>query len=512
MTAMPPAVALRGITKRFPGVVANDRVDFTVAAGEIHALLGENGAGKTTLMNILYGLSQPDAGEIVLHGQRVALTSPGVAMVHGIGMVHQHFMLVPTLTVTENVILGHETTCWGPFLSYRRAAQRLRDLAQQYHLDVDSDALVQELPVGLRQRVEILKALYRRATILILDEPTAVLTPQEAEHVFQTVTALAQQGTAIIFITHKLKDALRVAHRVTILRQGRVVDTTTPAATTEARLAMLMVGEEPPTRSTTMSPGVSPEVILHVQDVQVVDARAVTVVDGVSLVVHAGEILGLAGVQGNGQMELVEVVAGLRAARAGTITIAGLDTTRVTPRQLAAQGVAHIPEERQKYGMVESYSIADNLVLTTYDQPPFAHGLRRRAAAIAEHARHLMRTFDLRAPNPATRAGSLSGGNQQKLVVARACAHPRRLLIAAQPTRGLDIAATAFVHQQLLQQRNQGGAVLLVSTDLDELLSLADRMAVMYRGKIVATLAAHETSREAVGRLMAGLADSGRAA
>ena len=509
---MTPAVAMRGITKLFPGVVANDRVDLTVASGEIHALLGENGAGKTTLMNILYGLSQPDAGEVVLHGQRVSLTSPGVAMAHGIGMVHQHFMLVTTLTVTENVMLGHETTCWGPFLSYRRAAQRLRDLAQQYHFDVDPDALIQELPVGLQQRVEILKAIYRRATILILDEPTAVLTPQEAEHVFQTMTALAQQGTAIIFITHKLGDVLRVAHRVTVLRQGRVVDTTTPAATTEARLARLLVGEETLTHSTAMSPDASPEVILHVQDVQVVDARAVTVVDGVSLVVHAGEILGLAGVQGNGQTELVEVLTGLRAARAGSITLAGMDTTRATPRQLAAQGVAHIPEERQKYGMVESYSIADNLVLTTYDQPPFAHGLRRRAAAIAEHARHLMHTFDLRAPNPSTRAGSLSGGNQQKLVVARACAHPRRLLIAAQPTHGLDIAATAFVHQQLLQQRTQGGAVLLVSTDLDELLSLADRIAVMYRGKIVATLAAHETSREAVGRLMAGLAGSERAA
>jgi simple sugar transport system ATP-binding protein len=427
-------------------------------------------------------------------------------------MVHQHFMLVPTLTVTENVILGHETTCWGPFLSHRRAAQRLRDLAQQYHMNVDPEALVQELPVGLRQRVEILKALYRRATILILDEPTAVLTPQEAEHVLQTMTDLARQGTAIIVITHKLKDALRVAHRVTVLRRGRIVDTTTPDATTEARLTRSMVGEELPARSATMPPATSPEVILRVQDVQVVDARGVTVVDGVSLVVHAGEILGLAGVQGNGQTELVEVLTGLQEARAGTITIAGLDTTRATPRQLAAQGVAHIPEERQKYGLVESYSIADNLVLTTYDQPPFAHGLRRRATAIADHARHLMRTFDLRAPHPATRVGSLSGGNQQKLVVARACAHPRRLLIAAQPTHGLDIAATSFVHQQLLQQRTQGGAVLLVSTDLDELLSLADRIAVMYRGKIVATLAAHATSREAVGQLMAGLAGSERAA
>jgi simple sugar transport system ATP-binding protein len=487
-------------------------VDLTVATGEIHALLGENGAGKTTLMNVLYGLYRPDAGEILLHGQGVSLTSPGVAIAHGIGMVHQHFMLVPTLTVTENVILGHETTCWGPFLARRRAAQRLRALTKQYHLDVDPDALVQELPVGLRQRVEILKALYRRATILILDEPTAVLTPLEAEHVFQTMTALAQQGTAIIFITHKLQDALRVAHRVTVLRRGRVVGTTPPAATTEARLAVLMVGEETPTSSTKTSPSASPQVILRVQDVQVVDEREVTVVDGVSLVVHAGEILGLAGVQGNGQTELVEVLTGLRAARAGTITIGGVDTTRATPRQLAAQGVAHIPEERHKYGMVESYSIADNLVLTTYDQPPFAHGLRRRVAAIADHARHLMRTFDLRAPHPTTRAGSLSGGNQQKLVIARACAHPRRLLIAAQPTRGLDIVATAFVQQQFLQQQAQGGAVLLVSTDLDELLTLADRIAVMYRGKIVATLAAHETSREAVGRLMAGLAGHGRAA
>jgi general nucleoside transport system ATP-binding protein len=499
------ALEMRGITKCYPGVVANDHVDFQLAEGEIHALLGENGAGKTTLMHILYGLARPDEGEIVVHGAPVYLTSPSHAMAHGIGMVHQHFMLVPVLTVTENIILGQEDARWGPFLNLRRAAQHIRQLAVQYHMDVDPLALVQDLPVGLRQRVEILKALYRQATILILDEPTAVLTPGEVEHLFDALTTLAQHGTSIIFITHKLREVFHIAQRITVLRDGRAIGTLTPAETTEAQLAALMVGEARPTHVVQQPHATSGDVILRVRDVQVPDERGILAVAGVSLTVHAGEILGIAGVQGNGQTELVEALTGLRAPMAGSIALQGIDVTKATPRQLTECGVAHIPEDRHKHGMVEGYTIADNLVLNTYYHRPFAHGVVRHATAIAAHATRLMHAFDVRAPQPSTTAGSLSGGNQQKMVIARECSRPLRLLVAAQPTRGLDIGATAFIHQHLVQQRAQGCAVLLVSADLDELLTLSDRIAVMYHGQIIATLDASEASRERLGKLMAGV-------
>ena len=499
------ALEMRGITKRFPGVVANDHIDFQLAQGEIHALLGENGAGKTTLMHMLYGLSRPDEGEIAVHGAPVYLTSPSDAMAHGIGMVHQHFMLVPGLTVTENIILGQEDARWGPFLDLRQAVQHIRQLAAQYHMYVDPLALVQDLPVGLRQRVEILKALYRQATILILDEPTAVLTPGEVEHLFDTLTALAQHGTSIIFITHKLREVFHIAQRITVLRQGRAVGTLTPAETTESQLAALMVGDARPTHVVHQPRAPSGEVTLRVRGVQVLDDRGILAVAGVSLTLHAGEILGIAGVQGNGQTELVEALTGLRRAVAGSIELQGVDVTKVTPRQLAVRGVAHIPEDRHKHGLVEDYTIADNLVLTTYYQRPFARGVVRCAMAIAAHASRLLQAFDVRAPNPSSRAGSLSGGNQQKMVIARECSRPLSLLIAAQPTRGLDIGATAFNHQHLMQQRDQGCAVLLVSADLDELLTLSDRIAVMYQGQLIATLDAHAASREILGRLMAGV-------
>lgn len=502
---MPLALAMRGITKRFPGVVANDRIDFQLAEGEIHALLGENGAGKTTLMRVLYGLSRPDEGEVVIGGTPVRLASPSDAIAHGIGMVHQHCMLVPVLTVTENIILGQEQARWGPFLDLSRAIQHIRQLAAHYHLDLDPLARVQDLPVGLRQRVEILKALYRQARILILDEPTAVLTPGEVEHLFATLTALAQRGTSIIFITHKLHEAFAIAQRMTVLRRGRVVGTLRPAETTAAQLVALMVGEAPvaPVERPLHPP--SREVTLRVRDVQVLDERGALAVAGVSLTVHAGEILGIAGVQGNGQTELVEALTGLRPVATGTIELQGVDVTRATPRQLAQRGVAHIPEDRHKHGMVGSATIADNLVLDAYYRWPFARGVVRRRAAIAAHAARVMQAFDVRAPSPAVKADSLSGGNQQKLVVARACAQPLTLLIAAQPTRGLDVGATAFVQQQLRQQRAQGCAVLLVSADLDEILSLSDRIAVMYRGTLRATLDVNAASREHLGRLMAGL-------
>src|SRR5712691_5178022 len=502
------ALEMRGITKCFPGVVANDHVDFQLAQGEIHALLGENGAGKTTLMHILYGLSRPDEGEIVVHGTPVCLTSPSDAMAHGIGMVHQHFMLVPVLTVTENIILGQEDARWGPFLDLRQAAQHIRQLAEQYHMDVDPLALVQDLPVGLRQRVEILKALYRQAMILVLDEPTAVLTPGEVGHLFDTLTTLAQHGASIIFITHKLREVFRIAQRITVLRRGRVVGTLTPAETTASQLAALMVGETRSTWVVKQPRAVSGEVVLDVRDLDVRDERGNLAVAGVSLAVHAGEILGIAGVQGNGQTELVEVLVGLRHPVAGSIVLQGADVTQATPRQLAACGVAHIPEDRHKHGMVEGYTIADNLVLNTYHQQPFAHRLVRHAAVIAAHAARLMQAFDIRAPHPAVQAGNLSGGNQQKMVIARECSRPLTLLIAAQPTRGLDIGATAFIHQHLVQQRDQGCAVLLVSADLDEIMTLSDRIAVMYDGKVLAIVADREASRETLGQLMAGVPTS----
>jgi len=495
---------MRGITKRFPGVVANDGVSFQVARGEIHALLGENGAGKTTLMNILYGLYRPDEGEIWVGGRRIRPESPSDAMRCGLGMVHQHFMLVPVMTVTENIILGQEIG-HGPFLDRKQAAQRIRDLSRQYRLDVDPEALVEDLPVGMRQRVEILKALYRHADILILDEPTAVLTPTETEEIFDMITALAQQGAAIIFITHKLKEVWQVAHRMTVMRGGRVVGTMTPAETTEAQLALLMVGRDTPQPIAAAGHRRSPEVVLQVEHLQALDDRGAMAVDEVSLTVHAGEILGIAGVQGNGQTELVEVLTGLRSSRSGRVCIGEVEVTHATPRRIAMQGVAHIPEDRHRHGMVDGYSIADNLVLNVYDQRPFARWIIRRTHAIAEHAKHAMQTFDIRAPSLSTAAGRLSGGNQQKMVVARELSRPLRLLIAAQPTRGLDVGAIAFLHQQLVNKRDEGCAVLLVSAELDEILALSDRIAVMYRGKLLATVETRAASRESLGRLMAGL-------
>ncbi|HWP49487.1 MAG TPA: ABC transporter ATP-binding protein [Candidatus Limnocylindrales bacterium] len=519
---------MRGITKRFPGVVANDHVDFRLEKGEIHALLGENGSGKTTLMNILYGLYRPDEGQIFLNGTKVHLTSPKDAIAHGIGMVHQHFMLVPVMTVTENIILGNEVTRGGLFLDLKQAADRIRELSEQYHLEVDPQALIQDLPVGIRQRVEILKALYRQsngeskskssiwADILILDEPTAVLTPEESENLFRTLSSLARQGKSIIFITHKLREVFHVAHRITVLRNGRVVGTTTSKETTETQLASMMVGREVILAVEKKPLEFQREVsdrkpVLHVQDLQVTDDRGSVAVKGVSLDIYPGEILGIAGVQGNGQTELVEALTGLRKTIAGSIHINGVDMTPFIhsgysgPRKILEQGVAHIPEDRHTYGMVDSYPLTDNLVLNIYYQKPFARGIVRNQAAIEEHAMRLVTEFDIRTPSIFIRAGNLSGGNQQKMVVAREFSRSIILLIAAQPTRGLDVGSIEFIHKQILRKRDQGCAVLLVSVDLDEILSLSDRIAVMYRGHILATVDAKEASREVLGLWMAGI-------
>ncbi len=498
-----PALEVRGITKRFPGVLANDHIDFTLRRGEIHALLGENGAGKTTLMNIIYGLYRPDEGEIYVNGQRVEIHSPSDAIRLGIGMVHQHFMLVPTLTVAENVMLGHEVSR-GPLLDRRRARERILELSRQYGLVVDPDAYVQDISVGHQQRVEIIKALYRGADILILDEPTSVLTPQEAEDLFEVMRSLAAQGKSIIFITHKLKEVLAVADRISVLRAGRLVGTTTPDQATEASLAAMMVGREV-LLTVDKRPAQPGEEVLRVEDLRVLDDRGLVAVDGVSLSVRAGEILGIAGVQGNGQTELVEALTGLRPVESGRIVINGQEVTGRPPRAITEAGSAHVPEDRQRDGMVGSYTVADNLVLNTYYRPPFARGIVRDEQQVAEFAQRLVREFDIRTPSIYALASTLSGGNQQKMIVAREFSRPVALLIAAQPTRGIDVGAIEFIHQQIVRLRDEGAAVLLVSAELDEIMALSDRIAVMYRGQLIAEVPAEEATREQLGLLMAGV-------
>jgi len=500
---MPPVLELRGMTKAFPGVLANDHIDLTLEQGEIHALLGENGAGKTTLMNLLYGLYQPDEGEIIVRGQPVSIHSPTDAIAQGIGMVHQHFMLTPVLTVTENVMLGVESIKNGVFLDRAAAAQRIRDISQQYGLAVDPDAYVKDLPVGVQQRVEIIKLLYRHADILILDEPTAVLTPQEADELFKVMRSLAAQGKSIIFITHKLREVLAIADRITVLRLGRVVGTTTPQAADEALLARMMVGRQV-ILTVQKKPATPGEVVLTVKDLHVLDDRRQLAVRGVSFEVRAGEILGVAGVQGNGQTELVEALTGLRSPVAGQVQILGQDVTHATPRAILEKGVAHVPEDRQRDGLVLSFPVADNLVLNTYYLPPFATGIVMHEEAVLAAAIERAQQFDVRTPSVKALTSTLSGGNQQKVIVAREFSRPIKLLIASQPTRGLDVGSIEYIHNRIIAKRDEGTAVLLVSPELDEIMSLSDRIAVMYRGQIVAILPAHEVTKEQLGLLMAG--------
>jgi general nucleoside transport system ATP-binding protein len=501
---MAPILQLRGITKRFPGVLANDHIDLDLQEGEIHALLGENGAGKTTLMNILYGLYQPDEGEILVRGQKVEVRSPRDAIAAGIGMVHQHFMLIPVFTVAENVMLGQEILRAGDFLDRREAEKRVADISRQFMLDVDPTAFVRDLPVGVQQRVEIIKLLYRQANILILDEPTAVLTPQESDELFKILRSLVSQGKSIIFITHKLREVMEVADRITVIRQGGVVGTTTPKQADRAQLAEMMVGREVmlEVEKSQAKPG---EAVLQVENLSVVGERRQIAVDGVSFEVRAGEVLGIAGVQGNGQTELVEAITGLRAVQAGRIALLGQDVSRSTPRQVTELGSAHVPEDRQRDGLVLNFTVADNLCLSTYYLPPFAKGPELQREAILASAVERIREFDIRTPSPLTNAGSLSGGNQQKVIVAREFSRPIRLLVASQPTRGLDVGSIEYIHGRILQKREEGCAVLLVSPELDEIMELSDRIAVMYRGRIVGLVDADETSKEEIGLLMAGL-------
>jgi ABC-type uncharacterized transport system ATPase subunit len=499
-------VELRGITKRFPGVVACNGVDLAVDSGEVHALLGENGAGKSTLMNILFGLYHADEGEILLDGEPAVFHSPADALAAGIGMVHQHFMLVPVFTVAENVMLGVEPTGTAGTIDRDEARRRVLELSDRYGLAVDPEAMVEDLPVGVQQRVEILKALYRDAQCLILDEPTAVLTPTEIDELMDIIRQLADGGRAVIFISHKLREVTRIADRITVLRGGEVVGTTTPAEADEQALASLMVGHDVQlvVDKTPADPG---DPVLEVDDLLVIDDRGQRVVDGVSLDVRAGEILAVAGVQGNGQSELVEAVCGLQAVTSGRIRLDGVDVTGHSPREMFAAGVAHVPEDRQRDGLVSTFPIADNLVLTQIGEAPFSQGLRVDRRAVRRHAGELVDEFDVRTPSIDATASTLSGGNQQKVIIAREFFHGRRLLVLSQPTRGLDVGSIQYIHRQVVAKRDEGVAVLLNSSELDEVLALADRIAVIYRGRIVGIVDRADASRELIGLLMAGAVD-----
>jgi simple sugar transport system ATP-binding protein len=501
----------KGITKKFPGVLANDHVDFDLRRGEIHALLGENGAGKSTLMNILYGLYHPESGEVIVEGSQMQLNSSRDAIHHGIGMVHQHFMLIPVFTVTENIMLGAETDHRAapnemPLvkLDRREVAQKVADLSHQYAQEVDPNAIVGDLPVGVQQRVEIVKALYRKAKILILDEPTAVLTPQEAEDLFHIMHQLTDKGVSIIFITHKLKEVLAVADRITVMRAGRVVGTANPKEANEAILASMMVGREV-ILTVQKKPAQPTEEVLKVEDLRVKDVRGLESVRGVSFNVRAGEVLGIAGVQGNGQTELAEALTGLRHIESGRFMLSGKDLTGKPPRPITETGLAHIPEDRQRHGLVLSYTVADNMVLCDYYQPRFSRGVVIQQNQVDANARKLIKEFDVRTPSPYVSASKLSGGNQQKVIVARELSRPVKLVVASQPTRGLDVGSIEYIHKEIIIMRDRGVAVLLISAELDEIMSLSDRIAVMYRGQIVATVNRKEATREQLGLWMAGV-------
>jgi general nucleoside transport system ATP-binding protein len=474
---------LLGITKRFPGIVANDHVDFDLGKGEVHALLGENGAGKSTLMNILYGLYHPDEGEIRLNGKHIRIDSPRDAIDHGIGMVHQHFMLIPVMTVAENIVLATEPTK-GPFLDLASAEKRVQELSTQYGLTVRPEAKVASISVGMQQRAEILKALYRGAEILILDEPTAVLTPQEASELFTIIRSLQADGKSIIFISHKLNEVLEIADRITVLRQGKKIDTVPREGATREGLARLMVGREV-VLSVEKPPAEPGETLLEVKDLVVADERGLEAVRGVSFEVKAGEIVGIAGVDGNGQSELIDALTGLRSPVGGKITAAGEDLTSANAREALDAGVGHIPEDRQVRGLVLDFTLAENLALHDFTKEPNSRWGWLYPGRLIERAARLLKEFDVRGGRPQTLAASLSGGNQQKVVIAREVSRDPRILVAAQPTRGLDVGAIEFVHRRLVKERDEGRAILLVSFELEEILSLSDRILVVYEGRIV---------------------------
>jgi ABC-type uncharacterized transport system ATPase subunit len=495
-------VEMRGIVKRFPGVLANDHVNFDVHAGEVHALLGENGAGKTTLMRVLYGLYQQDEGTISIDGQSVTIRSPSDAIRRGIGMIHQHFMLVPTLSVAANVALGLPSSR-GPLLDLDRVSGRIRQLSEAYGLRVDPEALVWQLAVGEQQRVEILKTLYRGADLLILDEPTAVLTPQEVDELFVTLRRMAQEGHSLIFISHKLHEVMSISDRVTVLRHGRVVDTLNTADTNRRELARLMVGREV-LLCVEQAPVELGLVRLKLENLSVMGDKGILAVRGVNLEVHAGEILGIAGVSGNGQRELAEAIGGLRESEQGRILIDGVDVTGWNPDKLIRQGLSHIPEERLREGAIKEFSVEENLMLEDHVERPFSRGIFLNSAEIAEHCDQLIEDFAIKTPSRQTPLANLSGGNIQKLILARELSRKPAVLIAAQPTRGVDIGSTEYIHQVLLEQRAEGTATLLISEDLDEVRNLSDRIAVIYEGEIMGVVKRDQATVEQLGLMMAG--------
>jgi len=479
-----PLLELRGITKRFGNLVANDHIDLDVAHGEVHALLGENGAGKSTLMNVLYGLYTPDAGDILFEGKPLHLRSPRDAIQVGIGMVHQHFMLIPVMTVTENIVLAEEPRK-GVLMDYGKARETVRDISERYGLAVRPDDKIEDIGVAQQQRVEILKALYRKARILILDEPTAVLTPQEAGELFAVVKSLREQGTSIIFISHKLGEVLEIADRITVLRRGKAVGTEPAEGATEQGLAEQMVGRSVLLR-VEKKPATPTDPLLTVRDLHVNDTRGLEAVRGLSMEVRSGEIVGIAGVDGNGQTELVEALTGLVSPTSGVIEIGGKDVAGGGAEASFEAGMGHIPEDRQRFGLVLDFTLSENLALREFHSPPESTIGFLWPRRMARRARTLLEEFDVRGGEPQTPARSLSGGNQQKVVIAREVSGDRRVLVASQPTRGLDVGAIEFVHRRLVEERDKGRAILLVSFELEEILSLSDRILVMYEGRIAA--------------------------
>ena len=500
---MATLLQVKNLTKSFGSVIANNDISFEVNAGEIVALLGENGAGKSTLVKSVFGLVRPDQGEIFIDGKQMAPGDTAAVIASGVGMVHQHFKLVPVMSVTENIILGDEPKD-GLFINIKKAEQRVRDLSEKFGLEVDPTANIEDLPVGTQQRVEILKALSKDVRLLIFDEPTAVLTPQETDELILVIKNLASLGVGVIVITHKLREVMALADRVVVLRNGKVVGTTTPKESNEAGLAQMMVG-----RSVVLevdkgvaNPG---KPVLTVKGLEVFDDRNLLAVKGVDLEVRSGEILGIAGVEGNGQRELVEAICGMRLRAKGEVLVSGVATKDMHPHAVHESGLSHIPEDREKHGLVSSYSIADNLILNQFDQEPFARGWFRNMGEIRKNADLLVEKFDIRTTSPAALASSLSGGNKQKVVIARELSQDLQVLVAAQPTRGVDVGSIEFIHKQLIAARDKGAGVLLVSAELDEIISLSDRIAVMSGGKIVAIVDSKGADRDYLGRLMAGL-------
>ena len=501
---MGSAVDMRGITKTFPGVVANDHVNFSAEKGEIHGLLGENGAGKTVLMSILYGLYRLDEGEITINEEVVEVDSPSTAMQLGIGMVHQHFMLVPSLTVAENIILGIEPIRNGVLLDIERMLRDVGEFCDKYRLDVDLDAPVHSLSVGVQQRVEILKALYRGADVLILDEPTAVLTPQEVDELFKAIRALRDEGKTVIFISHKLREVLAICDRVTVLKKGRVVGTVDASETDQGRLAEMMVGREV-VYAFEKDYCEAGEPVLVVERLEALDDRNLQALRGVELEVCHSEILGIAGVEGNGQMELIEALMGLRRPTAGRVLLNGSDITSASPRERIKAGISHVPEDRHKRGIVPDFSVMENLILGSHSNAEFTTwGQILDMAEVSAYSDEMIGDYSIDTPSKKSLARNLSGGNQQRLVVAREFSRKPKLIIAAQPTRGLDVGATEYVRRKLLEMRSQGSAVLLLSVDLEEIWAISDRIAVLYEGRIVATRDPKETSEQELGLLMAG--------